>query len=308
MKLFLKIIGAIVAILILAFVALFAVFYFNPELGEEELTPEQTEINKIYNAVETQTGDINIESIDQINSVIVPIAKQWVVGTFPILAGRTPNSLSVLEKDPFILRVTEEYANSNMTDVDSLEISVAIERLDGVTFCPDADVYLRYPRGGLYALEYLHTAIHELLHALTCESPISTTFPAVWEEYFTDYFTMRVLSKHIGINTDIIAVSPEGVKIIRGLSRIIGEQELFNIYLTKDGVAFKRLVDSALGRGTYDALYADMEIIFRQSDYTYTDYTYIENGESGESGAASNPRVDEALQRIDARLNLGQLY
>ena len=298
MKLFLKIIGGIVAFIILAFFALAAYFYFNPELGEEELTPQQIEVNRIYNAVETQTGNINIESIDQISSVIVPIAKQWVVGTFPILAGRSPNSLSVLEKDPFILKVTEEYANSNMTDVDSLEISVAIERLDGVTFCPDADVYLRYSRGGLYTSEYLHTAIHELLHALTCESTISTTFPAVWEEYFTDYFTMRVLSKYIGMNTDIIAVSPEGVKIIRDLSRIIGEQELFRIYLTKDGVAFKRVIDNALGRGSYDALYADMDIVFRQSDYTY-----IEHGEGEEKGTVSNPRVDEALRRIEARLN-----
>lgn len=297
MKLFLKIIGAIVAILILAFFVLAAYFYFNPE-PEEVLSSEQIEVNRIYNAVETRTGNVNIESIDQINSVIVPIAKQWVIGTFPILAGRTPNNLSVLEEDAFTLRVTEEYANSNMTDVDSLEISVAIERIAGITFCPDADVYLKYPGGGLYTLEYLHTAIHELLHALTCESKISATFPAVWEEYFTDYFTMRVLSKYIGMNTDIIAVSPEGVKIIRDLSRIIGEQELFRIYLTKDGVAFKRVIDNALGRGAYDALYADMDIVFRQSDYTY-----IEHGDGEENGTASNPRVDEALKRIDMRLN-----
>lgn len=302
MKTFLKVIGAIVSVLILAFFALAAYFYFNPE-PELILSPQQIEVDKIYNAVETQTGNIYIESIDQINSVIIPIAKQWVTGTFPILAGRTFNSLSVLEKDPFILKVTEEYANSNMTDDDSLKISVAIERLGGVTFCPDADVFLKYSRGGLYTLEYLHTAIHELLHALTCESTISTTFPAVWEEYFTDYFTMRVLSKYIGMNTDIIAVSPEGVEIIGHLSRLIGDRELFNIYLTKDGIAFKRLVDNALGRGAYEALYADMEIVFRQSDYTY-----IENGEGGESGTASNPRVDEARQRIDVLLNSGQPY
>ena len=301
MKKFLKVVGAIVAVLILAFFALAAYFYFNPELGEEELTPQQVEIQKIYDAIETQTGNINIESIDQITSVVVPIAKQWVTGAFPILAGRTPNSLSVLEQDAFTLKVTEEYANSNMTDDDSLEISVAIERLGGVTFCPDADVFLKYSRGGLYTLEYLHTAIHELLHALTCETTISKTFPAVWEEYFTDYFTIRVLSKNIGMNADIIAISPEGVEIVRHLSRLIGDKELFNIYLTKDGIAFKRLVDNALGRGSYEALYADMDIVFRQSDYTY-----IENGEGEENGTASNPRVDEAQKRIDARLNPGQ--
>jgi hypothetical protein len=303
MKRFLKVVGVIIAVLILAFFALAAYFYFNPEFGQEELTPEQLEINKIYYAIETQTGNIDIESIDQINSIIVPIAKQWVTGTFPVLAGRTPSSLSVLEEDAFALKVTEKRRNSNMTNDEALKISVAIERIAGITFCPPADVYISYPGGGLYTLVYLHTAIHELLHALTCESKTSTKFPAVWEEYFTDYFTMRVLSRYIGMNSDIMAISPSGVGITRHLSRLIGDQELFRIYLKKDTAKLKRSIDSALGRGSYEALYADMEIIFRQSDYTY-----IENGEGGESGTASNPHVEEALQRIDARLNPGQRY
>lgn len=297
MKKFLKVAGVVVALLILTFFAFAAYFYFNPE-PELVLSPQQIEVDRIYNAVETQTGNINIESIDQISTVIVPLARLWVNGVYPALAGRTFNSLSVLEEDAFTLSVTEEYANSNMTDDDSLEISVVIERLSGVTFCPDADVYLKYPGGGLYTLEYLHTAIHELLHALTCESKTSTTFPAVWEEYFTEYFTMRVLSKYIGMDADIVSGSKKEIEIIKHLSRIIGDKELFRIYLTKDGVALKRSIDNALGRGSYEALYADMDIIFRQSDYTY-----IENGEGGENGNASNPRVEEAQQRIDARLN-----
>lgn len=298
MKLFLKIIGAIIAILILAFAALFTVFYFNPELGEEELTPEQFEIQKIYDAVETQTGNINIESIDQVSTTIVPLARQLIVGTFPALSSRTINSLSVLDDDAFTLKVTEQYVDRNMTEEDSLQTAVVLNQLGGVTFCPTADVYLNYPGNGLYILQYLDTTIHELLHALTCESEISAEFPAVWEESFAEYYTMRVLSKYTGMNADSISSSPERVKVIKNIHKFIRDDELFRIYLTKDGAALARSIDSALGRGTYDALNADMEIVFRQSDYTY-----IEHGEGGESGIASNPRVDDALQRIDNRLN-----
>ncbi len=298
MKLFLKIIGAIIAVLILAFAALFAVFYFNPELGEEELTPEQVEIQKIYDAVETQTGNIHIESINQINTIIIPLARQLIVGTFPTLASRTVNSVSVLEDDAFNLKVAEQYVKRNMTEEDSLQTAVVLNQLGGVAFCPTADVYLKYPGNGLYILYYLDTAIHELLHALTCESKISAEFPAVWEESFTEYFTMRVLSKYIGMNTDRISSSPERIKVIKNLHKFVSGDELFRIYLTKDGAALEKSIDNALGRGTYDALNADMEIVFRQSEYTY-----IEHSEEGEIGTASNPRVEDALQRIDNRLN-----
>lgn len=303
MKLFLKIIGAIVAILILTFAVLFAIFYFNPELGEEELTPEQIEIYKIYDVVETQAGNVSIDSIDQISEIIVPLAKRWIIGTYPILAGRTHNSLGVLEEDAFTLKVTEEFASRNMTEEDSLQSSVVVNRLGGITFCPTADVYLKYPGNGLYILQYLDIAIHELLHALTCESKIITMFPSVWEESFTEYFTMRVLDKYTGMNTEIILTSPERVEVIKKLLRFVNEEELFRVYMTKDSTALKRSIDGALGRGAYEALYADMEIVFRQSDYTY-----IENGEGGESGTASNPRVDEARQRIDALLNPTQRH
>lgn len=298
MKLFLKIIGAIVAVLILGFAALFAVFYFNPELGQEELTPEQKEIYKIYDAVETQTGNINIETIDQVSTTIVPLARQLIVDTFPVLASRTINSLSVLEDDAFILKVTEQFVNRNMTDEDSLQSAVVVNRLGGVAFCPTADVYIKYPGNGLYILYYLDTAIHELLHALTCESKIGKSFSSAWEESFTEYFTMRVLSKYIGMNTDRISSSPERIKVIKNLHKFISGDELFRIYLTKDGSALERSIDNALGRGAFDALNADMEIVFRQSEYTY-----IEHGEAGEIGTTSNPRVDDALQRINDRLN-----
>lgn len=128
-------------------------------------------------------------------------------------------------------------------------------------------------------------------------------FPSVWEESFTEYFTMRVLDKYTGMNTEIILTSPERVEVIKKLLRFVNEEELFRVYMTKDSTALKRSIDGALGRGAYEALYADMEIVFRQSDYTY-----IENGEGGESGTASNPRVDEARQRIDALLNPTQRH
>lgn len=298
MKKFLKVVGAIIVILILAFASLFAIFYFNPEFGEEELTPEQVEIQKIYDAVETQAGNVNIESIDQINTIIIPLARQLIVGTFPALASRTIKSLSVLEDDEFTLKVTEQYVKRNMTEEDSLQSAVVVNQLAGVAFCPTADVYLNYPGNGLYILYYLDTAIHELLHALTCESKISAEFSSVWEESFTEYFTMRVLSKYIGMNTDRISSSPERIKVIKNLHKFVRGDELFRIYLTKDGAALERSIDNALGRGTYDTLNADMEIVFRQSVYTY-----IEHSEEGENGTAGNSRVDDALQRIDARLN-----
>lgn len=287
MKLFLKIIGGIVSILILAFLALATYFYFNPDV-EEVLTPEQIEINKIYDSVDTQTGNLTINSIDQIGEIIIPLAKQIIVRAYPELSGRTFGKLIVLEEDAFTLKVTEEFVRRNMSEEESLKSPVVVDRLGGTTFCPGADVYYKYLGPDLYNLEYLHIAVHELLHALTCESKISKTFPAVWEESFTEYFTMRVLSKYIGTDAEIISSSPERLKIIRGLSKFIRDDELFRMYMTKDGAALKRSIDNRLGAGSYESLYTDMEIVFRQSDYTY-----IENG------SVSNPRVDEALRRIN---------
>lgn len=292
MKLFLKIIGAIVAVLILVFFVFATYFYFNPE-PEKILSPEQMEIQKILDALEVKVGDITIESIDQITTIIVPLARQLITKTYPVLSAKPIGSVHVLEEDAFTLKVTEEFVNRNLTEEESLQMAVVVNRLGGIAFCPSADVYLKYPGGGFYTLYYLETAIHELLHALTCENKINTAFPAVWEETFTEYFTLRVLSKYIGMNTDVISSAPERLDIIKRLQKFITEEELFRIYMTKDNLSLEKYIDTTLGRGTYDKLNANMEIVFRQSDYTY-----IENG------STSNPRVDEALRSIDDLMGL----
>jgi len=281
MKKTFKVIGAVLAIAILGFISMVIYFILNPE---------PTEIEQAEKSAEIKTGIAEINSIDQMEKELIPLSKQLIIAKYPIFQGRVFGEVYNLDKDNFIKRVTKELQDPKMSKEESVQLAVSVGNMQGITFCPDADVYLMYLGNTLPVNAYLHHAIHELLHSVACSKGANFALPSVWEESFTDYFTANIMSDYLGMDVDSFMAFPMEIKIVRLLSNFISEDELLSIYRTKNITLLENLIDKKIGKGSYRLIYEDMEIIYREKKYN-------------ENGVINNPIINDAMIRVEKLLN-----
>lgn len=279
-KIFILTIIIIISIAIILFVGFVLYEYFSP-----------TEVQKLEESIKQKTGLTEINSIEQIESKLIPLSKQLIIEKYPSFSNRSVGGIYVLDSEDFKAAVKKESADPDMSTEESKQLAVSDDKLEGTTFCPDSKVYLKYVGNELSVASYLHHTVHETLHGLTCDTVTGTnkSLPSVWEESLTDYFTSNIITDYTKINADVGTAFPYQIEIVRLLEKVVTEDQLLKVYLTKDENLLKALIESKSGEGSYKALYSDSNIVYRE-------VVYDENGNN------TNPRVDEALSRIKIQL------
>jgi len=220
-------------------------------------------------------GSLTSEKIKQ---QLVPLSIKIINDKYPFTKSKVVK-VHVLDTDEYNKTVNKEMSTTSKEPSHNLSITVAVS--EGMTFCPDANVYLKYSGDKIKKSSYVHNVIHELLHGLTCDTTYNNNkvMSSVLEESLTEYFYFKVLSDYLKTEDGLPLSFPNQFKTIQLLSNIIPEEQLLNIYIAKDEGLFKKNIDVKLGNGSYDKLYKDMDFVYR------------------------NPKSsDEAMQRIEKLL------
>lgn len=267
----------IIFIVLLVLFLGFVTYYY---LGSSDQT-------KIIRLVKEKSGIDQINSIDDIELKIIPLSNMLINKYYPPIYSEAGIQFHVLDKEDFNKTVSDRVKSPEMSIDESRAVVVSIDNMEGTTFCPGSDVYIKYLGDSLPVAGYLHHVVHELFHGMSCST---RTLPSVWEEFLTDYFTSNVISNYLGENPDSIMVFGYGIKVIRSLSDFVTEDELINIYLNKDESSLKAIIENRFGKGSYESLYNDLEDIFRGTDYD-------------EGGFQNNRSIDESLQRVEELLS-----
>lgn len=105
-------------------------------------------------------------------------------------------------------------------------------------------------------IDYLATLSHEYLHYTSYVSK-ERSLPSFFEEGLTEYFSRKIIKKDLDSDTNL--GYPLFVKIISEIAKKIPEDQLADVYFTKDDGTLKALLDNAFG----EDFYKDSEIYFK---------------------------------------------
>ena len=103
--------------------------------------------------------------------------------------------------------------------------------------------------------DYLSTLVHEYFHYTSYVSE-ETVLPGFFEEGLTEYFARKAIKQELNISTQL--GYPVLVKIIEKIVDDIGEDELKEIYLTKNTDRLIGILNEKYG----DTFYNESELYF----------------------------------------------
>jgi hypothetical protein len=128
-------------------------------------------------------------------------------------------------------------------------------------FTPETDIKLALDSTDKKMLhEYAVTLVHEYLH-YTSYVTKERQLPRFFEEGLTEYYARKVISKELTTDTNI--GYPLLVKVIQQMASKLPEQQLEDIYFTKDVDRLQSLLDQAYGKNFYN----DSEFYFTAMSY-----------------------------------------
>ncbi len=158
----------------------------------------------------------------------------------------------------------KEIFNSYKTLLESKKDSTVYEL--GI-FIPEKKIKLALDNVSSKSLaDYLATAVHEYLHYTSYVSEEkSNKFEPFFEEGLTEYFARQVIKKELNISPG--QGYPLFTRIIEEIAKKVKDENLLNVYLTKDQSGLVGLLNNAYGKDFYEK----SQIYFIQLYYSAAD-------------------------------------
>lgn len=251
---------------------------------ERETTRAHKEISSIEKLIadndallETQAADYRSNCINQVNyNNCAEMLQVYEKNKVDIPKTKGEALASKVNWLKYISEVEKLVESEKMKPVNA-------ETQDAITFV-SGDIYLKYFGEQRTPAEYLKSAVHESLHALSANPNLA--LPSMWEEGLTDFFALQVINKYVDFPTDDFwSAYPLEVKLVRHLLAFTSEQELLNAYMIKDESFLKKIIDQHLGDGFYNKILIGMNPMFYNSSY--------------QGGFESNPEIDAKFGEIE---------
>lgn len=144
-----------------------------------------------------------------------------------------------------------ELNNVELNYQDFLKNPVTAEIEGGVFISPNT-IHLKYQFAEKYPFSYyLSTATHEYLHFYSYKtSKANDDLPTFIDEGITDYLKLVVIDEFIKKQTQYLNYASE-IEVIKSILAVITEDELKNIYFSKNENKLEGFIDRSFSKGRY---------------------------------------------------------
>ena len=126
--------------------------------------------------------------------------------------------------------------------------------LEAGVFVPPNQIHLKYQLSENYQFSYyLSTGIHEYLHFFSYHTSGDNSLPSFIDEGITDFLTTKELDEFLKKQTSYSGY-PTEIEIIKGMTKLTSEEEIIDIYFSKNEKTMRKQIEDKLIKGGYDLI------------------------------------------------------